>query len=427
MHWYDISTMNQATFAFPRVFRVRQHFDSPTCHDVADEVASQLSSLGVANDILPGQSVAITAGSRGISNIATIIKAAADFFAALDAKPFIVPSMGSHGGGTAEGQQLVLESYGITEAFCGCPIRSSMETVIIGQADEGFPIFFDKLAHAADHVVICNRTKPHTNFAGSVQSGLMKMMMIGLGKKDGASLYHRAIHDHGFPQIIRSVAPQVVHNANILCGLAIVENGLDQTAKIEAIRPHEFEARETELLRIARDWMPKLPFNEIDVLVVDQIGKNISGTGMDTNVIGRKRSEQFAEGPHIKRIVVRGLTEETHGNAAGIGFADFCLSRVVDAIDRDVTILNCLTALDIGAGKIPVHYVTDRETIATALSTLGLTPVDKARLVRIRDTGHLDEFWCSDAFQSEVESHGLLERVDAPCELSFDAQGMLNS
>jgi len=416
---------DKVTSEFPMIFRVRQNFDSPTCEDVTAETKSQLSSLGVDAKIQPGQSIAITAGSRGISNIAQIMQAIAQFFIEAGGKPFIVPAMGSHGGGTAEGQRQVLESYGITESFCGCPIQASMETVVIGQADEGFPVYFDKLAHAADHVVICNRVKPHTNFAGDIQSGLMKMMMIGLGKKDGAALYHRAIHDFGFPQIIRSVAPQVVNNANILCGVATVENGVDETAKIVAMHPEDFESREKELLNDARDWMPKLPFTAIDVLLLDRIGKNISGTGMDTNVIGRKHSEHPAGAPTIKRIVVRGLTPETHGNAAGIGFAEFCLSRVVEQMDREVTILNCLTALDIPAGQIPIHYPTDRETVATALSTLGLTPSSEARLVWLRDTGHLEEFYCSEAFLSEVESNSLLEVIEPSAAMSFDSRGML--
>lgn len=413
------------TAEFPKIFRVRQRFDSPTCSEVAAETKAQLSSLGVGAKIQPGQSIAITAGSRGISNIAQIIQAIAQFFIEAGGKPFIVPAMGSHGGGTADGQREVLKTYGITESFCGCPIQSSMETIVIGKADEGFPIYFDKLAHAADHVVICNRVKPHTNFSGDIQSGLMKMMMIGLGKKDGAALYHRAIHDHGFPQIIRSVAPQVVGNANILCGVAMIENGLDQTAKIEAMKPEDFESGEKELLNLAREWMPKLPFTAIDVLLLDRIGKNISGTGMDTNVIGRKHSEHPPSAPKIKRIVVRGLTQETHGNAAGIGFAEFCLSRVVEEMDRDVTILNCLTALDIPAGQIPIHYPSDSETVATALSTLGLTPSEEARLVWIRDTGHLEEFCCSEAFLPEVESNDLLEILDPPAAMSFNSQGML--
>jgi len=394
---------------FPSVFRVRQHFESDRCSNVTEAVHAQLEQLGLAKHISTGQRVAITAGSRGISNIAEIIKAISQFFNQLGAKPFIIPSMGSHGGGTATGQQQVIESYGITEEYCGCPIHSSMETVVIGQADEGSPIYFDTAAFEADHVIVCGRVKPHTNFAGDIQSGLMKMMMIGLGKKDGAALYHQAIHEHGFPQIIRSVAPKVIEHANILAGVAIVENAYDETAHIEAVLPEQFQARETELLQMAKRLMPRLPFQEIDVLLIDRIGKNISGTGMDTNILGRKHSETSPDQPKIKRIIVRGLTPQTHGNATGVGFAEFCLSRVVEEMDRDVTVLNCLTALDIGAAKIPVHYSTDEEVLATALATLGMKPPKQAGLVWIKDTGHLSELVCSEVYWDEVAARESLE------------------
>ena len=408
---------------FPRIFRVRQKFDAPTCSDIKNTVVAELERLQLSGKVAAGESVAITAGSRGISNIAEIIQAIAQFFLDLKAEPFIVPSMGSHGGGTSAGQRQVLESYGITESFCGCPIKDSMETVTIGEAAEGFPIYFDKSSSEADHVVVCGRVKPHTNFSGDIQSGLMKMMMIGLGKKDGAALYHRAIHQHGFPQIIRSVAPKVVEHASILAGVAIVENAKDETALIEAVLPEDFQSRETELLKQARQWMPSLPFDELDVLLIDKIGKNISGTGMDTNVIGRKHSEHGP--PNIKRLVVRDLTEETHGNATGIGFAELCLSRVIEKMNRETTVLNCLTALDIDAAKIPVNFSTDEEAIATALSTLGLRPPNESRLMWIHNTGELGEVVCSEALRSEVDASPSLEAISELVELPLGAAGML--
>jgi len=408
---------------FPRIFRVRQKFDAPTCSDIKNTVATELERLQLANKVAAGESVAITAGSRGISNIAEIIQAIAHFFLEAKAKPFIVPSMGSHGGGTSAGQRQVIESYGITESFCGCPIKDSMETVTIGEAAEGFPIYFDKSSSEADHVIVCGRIKPHTNFSGDIQSGLMKMMMIGLGKKDGAALYHRAIHQHGFPQIIRSVAPKVVEHANILAGVAIVENAKDETALIEAVLPEDFQSRETELLKQARQWMPSLPFEDLDVLLIDQIGKNISGTGMDTNVIGRKHSEHGP--PNIKRLVVRDLTNETHGNATGIGFAELCLSRVIEKMNRETTVLNCLTALDIDAAKIPVNFPTDEQAIATALSTLGLRPPSESRLMWIHNTGELGEVVCSEALRSEVDASPSLEAISESFALPIDSAGML--
>jgi hypothetical protein len=410
---------------FPHVLRVRQRFESPRCEDVSRRVREQLETSNIGDQVATGETVAITAGSRGISNIAEIIKATVEFFVELKAQPFIVPAMGSHGGGTADGQRQVIESYGITESYCGCPIRASMETVEIGRAVEGFPIYFDKFASQADHVVVCGRIKPHTDFAGDIQSGLMKMMMIGLGKKDGAALYHHAIYEHGFPQIVRSVAPMVIAHGKILTGLAIVENAYDDTAHIEAIRPEQFQSREIELLSLAKQWMPKLPFKDIDVLLVDQMGKNISGAGMDTNVIGRKASETSAEHPCIKRIIVRGITPESHGNAAGIGLAEFCLTRVIEQMDREATVLNCLTALDVNAAKIPVHFRSDREVIAAALGTLGLRPSREARLVWIRDTGHLTDLFCSGAFVDEISENKWLDVIAGPSPLPLDSDGML--
>ena len=411
---------------FPRIFRARQRFEAPLCEDVPGEVKSQLEALNLPSRVSAGQSIAITAGSRGITNIAVILRSAVEYFLSLGANPFIVPAMGSHGGGTAEGQRQVIESYGITEEFCSCPIRASMETVVIGNAKEGFPVYFDKHAFDADHVVVVGRIKPHTNFTGDIQSGLMKMMMIGLGKKDGAALYHRVIKEHGFPQIIRSVAPKVIEKANILAGIAIVENSDDDTARIEALLPEDFQDREKELLQMAKQWMPRLPFQEIDILLVDQIGKNISGTGMDTNVIGRKKSETSPDQPNIKHIIVRGLTPETHGNACGIGMAELCLSRVVEQMNREVTVLNCLTACDVTGAKVPIHFPTDRENIATAMRIQGTGRPGDSRLLWIRNSGHLAEFVCSEAFLDDVTSDPAIELISQePQPLPLDNRGML--
>ncbi len=244
---------------YPLIFRVRQSFERPRIVDVPAEVETQLAALSLRNKIRSGQSVAITAGSRGIANIHLIIKAIVDHLKGLGAKPFIVPAMGSHGGGRAEGQQKIIESYGVTEAFCGCPIRASMETVVVCNAKEGFPVHFDKHAYGADHVVVCGRVKPHTTFVGENESGLMKMMLIGLGKHAGAKVYHRAIKDFSFGQILRSVAAEVLDRCRIVAGVAIVENGFDETAKIVAVAPGEFEKREKELLLLAKNGCPDSP------------------------------------------------------------------------------------------------------------------------------------------------------------------------
>lgn len=414
--------------AYPRMFRLRQQFEAPRLDDVAGAVKAELTRLALDQKLRPGQSVAITAGSRGIANIHLIIKAAVEHLQSLGAKPFIVPAMGSHGGGTAEGQQAILEGYGITEQFCGCPIRAGMETVVVCQTAEGFPVHFDRHASQADHVLVCGRVKPHTDFVGEVESGLMKMMLIGLGKHNGAKVYHRAILDYSFPQIVKSVAGHVLEKCRILAGLAIVENGYDETAQIAAVAAGELEARERELLVLARKWMPKLPFERADILLIDELGKNISGAGMDTNVVGRKYDYHRAaadEFPKVKRIVVRGLTEETHGNASGIGLAEFCTTRLLDETDWNITRINCLTSGNVAACMMPVSFDTDRELLDAALPTIGLTEPMDARILWIRNTLDLAEVECSQAYWQEAQARDDLEVISPPRELAFDDRGNL--
>jgi hypothetical protein len=414
--------------AYPALFRVRQHFDPMRVDDLEGTIDAELAGLRLGERVRAGQSVAITAGSRGIANIHRIIKAAADHLGALGAKPFIVPAMGSHGGGTAEGQRRLIESYGITEAFCGCPIRSSLETVVVCRTPEGFPVHFDRLAYEADHVLVCARVKPHTGFVGPVESGLMKMLLIGLGKHEGAKTYHRAIHDYSFPQIVESVGRRVLESCRILAGLAIVENGYDQTARIAAVAPQEFHQREQELLKLARRLMARLPFDFVHLLIVDQIGKDISGTGMDSNVVGRRSNDHKAaegEKPQVRRIAVRGLTEATHGNACGIGIAEFCLSRVLEQADIQATRINCLTAGHVSGGMLPFDFPTDRALLDAALPTIGLAPPHEAKVLWIRNTLDLVEVECSAAYLDEARGRSDLDVLTPLRELPFDALGNL--
>lgn len=412
---------------FPRIFRVRQKFSAHRIHDIPGEVEQQFGRLDLARKVTAGQSVAITAGSRGVANMAAILRAVVDHFRRLDAEPFIVPAMGSHGGGTAEGQREVLASYGITEETMGCPIRSNMETVVVGQAKEGFPVHFDRHAFGADHVVVCNRVKPHTRFAGPIESGLMKMMLIGLGKKNGAEVYHRAIVDYSFAQIIRSVVDKVLENCGILAGLAVIENAFDDTARIEAVLPEDFESREVELLEAAKKNMPKLPFGQVDLLLIDRIGKNISGTGFDTNVVGRKFDDHKAvegESPRVKLIAIRSLTPETHGNAIGIGIAEFCKSSLLRATDIAATRLNAITARHVSAAMVPLDYETDREILEVALAG---TPEEKrqSRLLWIANTLHLQEVECSEAYWQEAQDRRDLEILSDLRNLPLGADGQL--
>jgi hypothetical protein len=413
---------------YPKTFRVRQHLEARRVDDLPGEVHAQLARLRLGERVRPGQRVAVAVGSRGIANLQAIVRAIVEHLKQLGAEPFVVPAMGSHGGGTAEGQRELLRGYGITPEGVGCPIRASMETVVVCQTAEGFPVHFDRLAYEADHVVVCNRIKPHTDFAGRIESGLMKMLLIGLGKCEGAIVYHRAIQDYNFAQIIRSVAGEVFRQCSILAGVAIVENAYDETALVEAVAPAEFESREEELLVLAKQWMPRLPFREVDVLLIDRIGKNISGTGMDTNAVGRKYNDHRAtegEWPKVRRICVRGLTPETHGNAVGMGIAEFCKSSLLSQADLAVTRLNGLVSGHIAAAMPPLDYATDREMLTQALGTIGLREPCDARLLWISDTLHLAEVECAEAYLEEAQRREDLEVLTGLRELPFDGQGNL--
>lgn len=412
----------------PRFFRLRQTFERPVVQDIPDTVEAELRKLNLAEQVSPGQTVAITAGSRGIANIPIILKAIVDHVKSLGGVPFIVPAMGSHGGGTAEGQMKVLATLGITPQTCGCEFRASMETVVVCQAQEGFPVYFDKHAFEADHVIVCGRIKKHTDFTGEIQSGLMKMMLIGLGKHEGAKIYHRAIHAYSFPRIVQSVADEVLARCRILCGVGIIENGYDETAHIAAVATADIVAEERKLLAKANALFPQLPFEEADLLIVDQIGKNISGAGMDTNIVGRKYNDHAATGdetPRILRIFVRGLTAATHGNATGIGMAEFCLTRVVEQMDRRITNINCVTSGHVTAGMLPLYYDTDREAIEAALQTIGLTEPPQAKMMWIPDTLRIDEVLCSERYLPQARSRSNLKVISEPASLPFDRNEML--
>ena len=413
---------------FPRVFKVRQHFQAVECEDVAGAVESQLAKLNLSVKVKPGDTVAISAGSRGIANIHTAIRAIVQHIQKLGGEPFVVPAMGSHGGGTAEGQRAIVEGYGMTEEFLGCPIKATMETHVVCQAEEGFPVHFDKHAWEADHVVVCNRIKPHTNFAGDIESGLMKMMLIGLGKHNGAKIYHRAINDFSFGQIVRSVAKEVLNQCGVIAGVALVENQFDHTALVEALAPEDFESREKELLILAKNYMPSIPFDEVQFLAIDEMGKDISGSGMDTNVIGRKYNDHKATGdetPKVKYICIRGLTPVTHGNATGWGMAEFCRSRVVREVDQKITRINCITGGHITAAMTPLDYETDREIFNVITQSVGLTNPEDIRFVWIRNTLDVAEFVCSESYLEQVQQREDLEQISEVYDLPFDDDGNL--
>jgi len=412
--------------AFPKMFRVKQELEGPTLHDIPGAVRETMRSLHLQEKVKPGQTVAITSGSRGVANIDRITRVVVDELKALGLQPFVCPTMGSHGEATAEGQLKILAHYGITEATMGCPLKSSMEVVEIGKV-KGTTVFCDKNAWGADHIVVVGRIKTHTDFDGEIESGLYKMMAIGLGKQHGAENYHRAGHHYSYGEIFPLVGQAVLDAGHVLFGLGIVENGLDQTAKVQAVLPKDFAAVEKALLKEAKTWMARLPFDKLDVLIVDELGKNISGAGMDPNVTGRASVQKPGGKPHIRMLFVREITPEADGNAIGVGFADMTTSRLVKKINYAAMYMNAITSGVPDAAKVPMAFDTDREAIETALGMIGLTPPEQARVVRIKNTLDLTEIDCSEALLAEVKAHRRLRPAAEPGPISFGADGNLTA
>jgi hypothetical protein len=414
--------------SWPRLFRVRQRTRGPVVADVHAAVQEGLAALRLGDRVRPGDSVAVAVGSRGIADIDVAVASTVRHLRDLDADVFVVPAMGSHGGGTAEGQRATLAERGVTEQSCGCPIRSDMATTEVGRAAAGFPLLVDRHAAAADHVVICNRIKPHTMFTGSVESGLVKMLMLGLGKQEGAATYHRAILDRGWEPVVQDAAPVLLHEAKVLAGVALVERADDRTARVAVLPPGRFLVDEPALLDDARARMAKLPFAELDLLLVDRIGKDVSGSGLDVNVVGRKGSPHEPRpdaGVRVRTIAVRGLTDATHGNALGIGLAELCRSRVLREMDVGATRLNALTAGDAPAAMAPLDYETDAELIEAGLRMIGLRAPQEARVCWIRDTLRLHEVLCSETLLADAQARDDLDVVTDPAPLPLGADGNL--
>lgn len=412
--------------ALPKMARVRQHFEAPVLTDLPASIQAELDRIDAASIVRPGESVAITAGSRGVANIATAVKATVEYLKGIDAKPIVIPAMGSHGGATSEGQRTVLEHYGITEKTVGAPVKATMEVVELGTLQhagaDDLPVFMDRYAAEADHVVPLNRIKAHTDFNGSIESGLMKMMVIGLGKQQGANFYHRAFFQYGFEHVITAAGSFILDTGKIAFGLGLIENAHEETSKVVAMPAAQILHTERELLVEAKSLMGRLPFDELDLLIIDWVGKNISGTGMDTNVIGRMMQNFEPEPlkPAILRIFVRDLTEESDGNATGIGLADFTTTRLVEQIDRHATYTNGITALGPQKSKIPFYYDTDREAIEVALDTIGLTKPENARVIRIESTLRLTELDISEALLKDAQLHSSLEVIGETLPFEFD-------
>ena len=414
------------------MYRVKQSFPRPQVEDIEAAVFAELRQVFPEGSIRPGARIGVTAGSRGISNIARITRAAIDFLKEQGASPFVIPAMGSHGGGSAAGQRRLIEHYGITEEAMGVPIHAEVETVSLGVSELGVEAFFSRVAYESDGVLLLNRVKPHTDYKGEIESGLTKICAIGLGKLDGAREYHGHLFRLGLGASIRSATETILKSGKIIGGLAIVENAYHDTAKLVGVRTATLFEQEKKILVEAKSLMGRLPLPEMDVLLLDEIGKNMSGTGMDTNIIGRsvygyQPGSAWVEGmPRIWRIVVDGLSPESEGNAVGMGLADFVTEKFLKQINFHYTTLNGMTGRATNAVKLPMVLPNSKQALLAALAT---APAREggAIVVYARDTLSLEDFFISEAALPEVKKNPALEIISGPTELSFDADDSVRS
>lgn len=410
----------------PRMVPVRVNIASAHIADISGAVVEQLSQQQIRDKIKPGMTIAVGCGSRGVANIAEVAKAVVAGIKALGGNPFIFPAMGSHGAATAEGQRGVLESYGISEDYAGCPIRATMETDELGRLEDGTPIYMDQFASQADGVVLINRIKPHTNYRSDIESGIVKMMTIGMGKIKGAT----TLHTHGmdvFGELLPSAARFIMARRPFLFGVGLVENAQDETAIIEAIPAEGLFEREAALQAKSKEMMGRLLFDEIDVLIIDEMGKNISGAGFDPNVTGRNNRFIDWSGPHVKKIVVLDLTEETHGNATGLGVADVITMELYRKIDVGATYANVITAAVLDGAAIPIIMNTEEEAIKLAVKTVLRVKPPDCRIVRIKNTLELSRVMVSEPMLEEVGGHRNMEAAGAPVPFKFDQEGNLRA
>lgn len=409
----------------PRVVRVRQKFPQVREPDVEAAVAREFARSGIGDQVRPGMRVAVGVGSRGLARLATLVQAVIRELRARGAEPFIVPAMGSHGGATPEGQREVLASYGVTEAAMGVPIVADMDTVLLGHTPDGVPVWFSRPAAQADAVFFVCRVKPHTDFHGPIESGLCKMLAIGFGKHRGAA----RLHQEGFArfhELIPAAARVILSRVPVLGGLASIENAEEDVARLEAVPADRILEREPELLAEARRLMARLLFDRLDVLVVDYLGKDISGAGMDPNVTGRYVVRHIRDQkPEVQKIAVLRLTERTHGNACGIGLADVTTRAVVENIDYQKTWTNVVTSTELAGGRTPIWMPNDRDAIALCILTCNGIDRTRPHLVRIRSTLDLQEIWVSEALWEEHRGRPDLEALSDPQPMAFTPDGHL--
>lgn len=414
---------------FPPMVAIRQRFETHPLSDIPGTIATEFSRCSADNIILPGQRVAVTAGSRGINNIDTITRAIVRELQKIGAKPYIIPAMGSHGGATAEGQSALLEHFGISEASMGVPIKSSMDVVSLGTTDDGIPVYIDRNASEADHIIVINRVKPHTDFEGVNESGMLKMLAIGLGKQQAADGYHNIFMDRGHLPVLASAARRIIEKCPITFGIGIVEDQRDDTAIIRMIPGDDIEVGEQKLLETAKSFLPRIPFERFDILIVDELGKTFSGTGMDQNVIARTVVPYHVvpKSPIITRIFVRDISPASGGNALGIGNADFTTRRLVEKINRDVSYMNTFTSSCPEVIRIPPYYDSDREVLNACFTTLPIERMEDTRIVHISNTLHLEKMYISNTMVPEAQQKEELEILGEPEPLSFDEMGNLHA
>lgn len=422
----DVAIAGGLNIPIPRMAYVRQKFEATRLGDIDAAVHAQFQRPEIRAKVNPGQHIAVGCGSRGVANIAMIARATVRELLALGAKPFVFPCMGSHGAATAEGQKKVLDSYGITESSLGVPIKATMDTTIVGHLDDGTPVHMDKYAAQAEGIVVINRIKPHTGFRGPTESGLTKMLAIGIGKITGAATYHSRGMDT-FPELLPLIRQVNIAKRPVLFGVGIVENAYDETAQIELVLAEQLATREPVLQSLAKSMMPQLPFDNIDVLVIDEMGKNISGAGFDPNITGRNRRViKWDPKPLIRKIVVLGLTPQSGGNATGMGGADIITMRLFKEFDVASTYANIITSMNLDGAAIPMIMNTDREAIQLAVKTLVRTKPRDARIVRIKNTLHISEIQVSESLLAEVKAKpDRLSILTSPQPFIFDADGRL--
>jgi hypothetical protein len=413
---------------FPKVIKIKQKFKSYKLKENINlTIAQAISEKNIKTKIKPGMSVAVGVGSRGIENLYEIVKNLVDIIKGYGANPFIIPAMGSHGGATSEGQKEILASYGITEERLGIPIKSSMEVVEVARYKETVPIYFDKIAFHADAIIPINRVKIHTDWRGEVESGLLKMLVIGFGKHKGATEIHSLGMDN-FHKVIPEVGSIIINKVPIIFGVACIEDAYDQTAEIKVLMPEEFCTQEKNMLKRSKEIMAKINIPQIDVLVIDEIGKDISGDGIDPNIIGRFRGKQKndVKGPNVEQVVILGLSKRTHGNANGMGYADIITKELFDSIDFTSTYINAITARDLFGVKVPLTANSDKEAIGLALNIIKKRASD-VRLVRIKNTLKLSEILVSETIYKEIKDKDFfkIDRRNVFRKMKFNKNGKL--